>query len=149
MLLILYSCKLSFTWKQKSKLPCQASVATRTKEVMLKLKREEKSSLLTVIGVGCREDHAVHSSDLFHLVGNLVDESSDFFHLEECGGTKASVCPLNASSSPPSSTSKDCMTTHPPKEALHEAISVHRHCDLLLGLWPTLWVHCCFVFKAD
>jgi len=38
---------------------------------------------LTVIWVGCRQKHAVHLPHLFYLVGDLIDESSNFLHLNQ------------------------------------------------------------------
>ena len=38
---------------------------------------------LTLIRVGCRQDHAVHLPHLLHFVGDLINESSNFFNLSQ------------------------------------------------------------------
>lgn len=90
---------------------------------------EVSGILLTVVWVGRRQDHAVHPSHLFHLVGNLVNESSDFFHLNQ---QITHQCVLQTHH--PGS----CTDTHPSEKALHEAISVYCHCNILLCLGPAL-----------
>lgn len=90
---------------------------------------------LTAIWVWCRQNHAVYLPHLSHLGRDLVNESSDFFHLNQ----KKKVSPII---SPHHSVTQT--RTHPrsdghlSEEALHEALSVHCDGSILLRLGRTL-----------
>lgn len=93
---------------------------------------------LTVTRVGRRQDHAVHFPHLLHLVGYLIQEASDLFHLAVDQWINQPTVSLSwiivDQCTHPGSPSD----THPPEKALHEAISVHCDCNILLCLCPTL-----------
>ena len=81
----------------------------------------------------------MHLLHLLHLIVDLVDESSNFFHLIQPGTPVVSL--WHQSPNP-------CMLaprhgeldTHPPEKALHEeAISVHRDRNILLRCCPALY----------